>query len=339
MKNTRIAFGVLTLLAVAASATAVHYYLENDELRRQLLTASSEAASPASQAADIQAANPTVAAAAPGREEAPPAPPEEQAGPPPGAGARRDERRARMAEMAGRLANDPEARAAMLGRMKSEVDRVYGDLFVKLGLNEDQADMLRSLLAERQMARLEGEMAARVAGDDAARAAARTTADTRMQSIESGINALLGPDGVGVIDDYQRSQPMRQAVSDVARRASYAGVPLSTEAGDRLVAAMQSAAQEHPVSTSAGWRRETLTQQAVDTQLATLRAQNEAVLTQAREFLSQAQLEALVARQIEQYEQTQAQLNVRLRNPDVPFIGGGPGGPSPGEFGGRRGGP
>lgn len=247
-------------------------------------------------------------------------------------------------ETMARMLTDPAMREALLARMKGQVDRQFGNLFVRLGLNEDQAEVLRTLLAERQMARTQSNFLERSSGDDEqARLEAEEWQKREEATIEAGIEAVLGPDGMEILRNYQRTASERQVVANISQRASYMGAPLDPAAGDKLVDVFVKAAEENPVSRNPatprrGGDQATLTEQAVNQYLGELQARNQAVLVEAQQFLAGPQLEALAAQQLEEYEQTAAQLDFQLRNPDINsrgagFRGGGPG------FGGRDGGP
>ncbi len=313
---------VLLSLALAASAAAVYFYSENQSLRGRLAALEETPASvaPVARGAGdappaLSESAPAVAAADAARTEAAPRAND--------AGGDREafDRRSRGLERMSFMLTDPEARAATLGRMKTGVDRMYGDLFVRLGLNELQAETLRTLLAERQLAQTESGFLMRSAETDEERAEARAWREQKTAELDSGVEAILGEDGNEILLEYARSGSQRNAVADVSRRASYQGAPLDQPSSDRLVRVMRSAQAEYPVSTSA--RRDTadgrqaMTPEYVESVLAQQTAQNQAILSQSREFLSQSQLEALADKQVEDFENLQRQLSFQLRNPDL----------------------
>ncbi len=249
------------------------------------------------------------------------------------------DRRARGQEFFAQALADPQARAAMLTRIKSEIDRRFGDYFVKLGLNETQIEALRSIMADRQLARMQAGMLERTAETDQERADAQSWRDTKLASTEADINAILGPDGLKNLQGYLDSAPQRQVVDDVARRATYAGAPLTDDVNGKLLAAIQQASAEHPVPQMPGpgrgfWGggadRAPITQDSVNTYLNNLRAQNQQVIESARGFMTQPQLEALADQQIDQMQQAEAQMKFLLENPDVRDFAGRRGGRGPG---------
>lgn len=324
---------VLGLVSATALVTVFVLVRENLALRRDL--AAARAVQP-----DVIASAPAAALDPAGRSaetispavEAPPAPTSAGEQPPEDTQRRRgQDRRDRGAETFARALSDPDARAAMLTRMKSEVDRRFGDYFVKLGLDEFQIEALRTVLAERQLARMDAGMLERTAETDEERAEAKAWRDAKLASTEAEINGLLGPDGFKNLQGYLDSAPQRQLVDDIARRASYAGAPLSDEANSRLVAALSQARTDHPVPQlpgpgRGGWNGGgdfgPITPERVEEYLGNLRAQNQQVIEQSRSFLTQPQLEAIVDQQLDQLQQAEAQLNFMLRNPDVRGPGG-----------------
>lgn len=355
--NPRVLVPVLALVTAGSSGAAVFLFRQNAELRSRLALRSVgvvETPAVASAVAEPGDTSGAAAVTAPQQnlpsagavavtEIAPPTPPA------PGRPSPRFDRRERNAEAMARMLTDPEMRAAMLTRMKSRVDRQFGALFAKLGLNEVQAETLRTLLAERQMARLEGGMLERSGEDDASRDQAAAWRDSKLGSIEDGIASILGPNGAQILRDYQASMPQRDFVDDINRRAGLAGAPLALNESEKLVEVLRAVEQQIPApAPDAGLRGggaatpAPLTQQAVDRFVAQQEAQNREVLARAKGFLSQPQLDALADRQLTDLEATRAQLNFQLRNPDLPagMMGafGGPGGGGGGGWRGPRGG-
>jgi hypothetical protein len=352
----RLPLILFAVLAFAGGAAAFFLFRENRALRAELAaargtitSASAVQATPAAVAApapsatdavQVSAAVPTISEAA---VEGAPARPR--------ASTRREgDRRDRGQEFFARALADPESRAAMLSRAKSPVDRMFGDYFVKQGLNETQIEALRTLLAERQLARMESGMLERSAETDQERADAKTWRESKLATTEADINSILGADGLKNLQAYLDSAPQRQVVDDIARRANYSGAPLSSEVSDQLVEAVRQASADVPLPRLPGtgrWNggddsntaRQPLTAETASAYLQDLRTRNQQIIERARGFLTQPQLEALADQQIDEMQQAEAQLNFMLRNPDARGpgrgFGGGDGGRGPG--GGGRG--
>jgi hypothetical protein len=344
---------VLLLLLVATSATAVFLFRENRDLRRQLAQLTKPAPAPAAAAAPMPAVATSPADPTDGTAELRPAVASTSEGGRADRGRGRDGgmRAGRGMEAITRILNDPQAREAMVGRMKSQIQRTYAGLFARLGLDEVQAETLSALLAERELARREMGFLERAASTDEERAQLRAAREGKMQSIEAGVASILGADGMQILRDYQQSAPQRAVAEDVSRRASFSGAALSAQQTDQLAQVLRTVQNEMPAENPGfqpGWFRENstppppLTQSAIDTYLAARQAQNREALTRAQGILSTAQIEALVDQQIEELGQVQAQLEFQLRNPDlVGGLGmgmGPPGGPGEGFFGGGPGG-
>jgi hypothetical protein len=333
---------VVLFLAVAAAGTAVIFYQENRVLREELaaLRARPPAASPAGTGSNVSlpATDPSTTPVAQTKPVGPSAPPASgnTAGPARERPRRDGEWRDRGQEFMAQALADPESRAAMLSRGKSQIDRMFGDYFVKLGLNETQIEALRTLLAERQMVRMESGMLERTAGNAQERADAQAFRGAKLAATEADINSILGPDGVKNLQAHLDSAPQRQVVDDIARRATYAGAPLSSEASDRLLATVQQVSADIPLPPLPGRGRwngggaeaSSFTAETAATYMQDLRTRNQQIIDRSRAFLSQAQLEALADQQIDEMQQAEAQLNFMLRNPDArpPGGGRGPGG-------------
>jgi len=324
----------LLVIVVAASAAAFYFYSENRALHSRIaametpVVAAGDFSSPSGTLP--VSSDPAVATTGPSAPIEVPRPPASE-----GERERFSDRRARGIEFMSRMLNDPEAREAALGRMKSNVDRRFGDFFVRLGLDEVQVEALRTLLAEKQLAEMEAGVLARSAETAEARAEARAWRDAKLATLDSGVAAILGEDGNRLLLEYAESASQRSAVEDIGRRASYGGAPLSQAASDQLVQVMRNVQSEYPVATNPrrgdglDGDRPAITREQVASVLAQQAAQNQAVLSQSRSFLTQAQLEAVADKQIEDYERLERQLGFQLRNPDIPgrgMMGGGPGG-------------
>lgn len=337
----------LATLATLATVASLYFYRENRALHLELADAASRVHSVDTETARADAGVPPAAppgvesAAAPAASTPSPSPAVTSA-PGPAGPRERFDRRDRGTEYLASALTDPEARAAMLTGMKGSVDRRFGDYFVKLGLNPTQIEALRTLLAERQMIRMEAGLLERNAEDDLARTEAQAWRDAKLASTEADINAITGENGLQKMQDYQDSFPQRQVVDDIARRANYAGAPLSEAASERLLNVVRQAAADLPVSELGGrggdgdgrggpgpQRREPVTAEAVSKYIEDLRAQNQRVIEEARSFLTQPQLEALVDQQIDAVQQAEARLNFMVRNPDLRGGRGGGGGRGP----------
>lgn len=325
--------GLVAALAVGAAALLA---IQNAALRRELaavraglpqpvaevaVAAPEESANPSRSADDDASADAGPLPAANATSDAAPAA-TPRAVPP-----RRFDGRDRGTEFFARVLADPDARAAMLSRLKGEMDRRFGDYFVELGLNEVQIEALRSLLAERQMVRMESRLLRRAAETDQERTEADAWRDATLASTEEEINAILGPGGVDKLQAYLEHAPQRQVVDAIATRASYLGAPLSEEANRRLQETVRQVTTENPLPELPGPGRGPwgggegdfgpITPENVSRYLQNLRAQNERIIDEARSYLTRPQLEALADQQIEQMQQVEAQLNFMLRNPDA----------------------
>lgn len=320
---------LLVFVSVGASAAAVYFYQEAISLRRQLADLT-----PATTEPTVEEEEAKVASQDSDSPDTPVAVAEPPAQPPPAENRWRDRRAARN-ERFSRMMSDPAMREVMLSRIKGRIDEEYNGLFVRLGLDDDQTEALRTFLAQRRMAYMQaGFLRRNAGGDEQAVAEAQAWRDNELAATAAGIESVLGPDGMDVLTDYRDGRADREFVQSISRQASYSGEAIDTQTSEQLVSVVRDVKRTTPLSVNPFERTEngpppTLTAQGVSQYLEEKRAQDQAVLSQAREILTPAQLEALADRQIEEFQREQSQLDFQLRNPDMNrgpgWIGGGRG--------------
>lgn len=219
------------------------------------------------------------------------------------------------------LMKNPEFAAAMTAQAKSRLDRQYADLFKRLNLPPAQLEQLKSLLAEKQTARLDVMAAARAEGLDFRDNRAEIAALMRQTQgeIDLAINEAIGADAFAAYQAYEQTAPQRAAVSSLEQRLSYTATPLTQAQSDQLVTLLApsrtantaSAPTAIPERASSAGRNsgiEVITDQAV---------------TQAAAILAPAQLQAL--KELQATQQAGRVLGEAFRN------GGGPPAGPPGD--------
>lgn len=325
---------IVTILAfstVCASTAAIYYYQETLSLRQQLTQVvpaenpetSDEQADESAEGTsrEGEAANAPFAIA--------------QAAPEPPVQDRRVDRRAERSEQFSRMMSDPAMRDVMLSRIKGRIDEEYNALFVRLGLDEEQSEALRTFIGQRRMAYMQaGFLERNSEGDPEAIAGIEAWRDRELAATAAGIESVLGPGGMDVLTDYREGQSEREFVESISRQASYSGEAIDPQTSEQLVDVVRTAKRTAPLSSNPFERTENgppppLTEKSMVQYLNERKAQDQAVLAQARAILTPAQLEALADRQIEQFQREQSQLDFQLRNPDMNQGRGG--------FGGGRG--
>ncbi|TVR48909.1 MAG: hypothetical protein EA425_13420 [Puniceicoccaceae bacterium] len=321
---------LLALVSVVCGITAAHYFLENRQLRQEIEILGETAARSA-----VPASVAPVAAPEPALESEIVEGPERRAE----GGRRGDWRQETAAEDGGQPAlpearrgpprggqwgewmtlalTDPEMREAVVQRTKTELDREYASLFRHLGLDEVELEVLRTILAEEQLTRLERRMLAAGGENGLSWQDATQWAEGRRENLHRELAAILGPDVANRVSNYQATLPQRREVSTLARRLDYTGAPLQPRQEEALVRTLAAAQAEVPLSqdlSSSVWRpRTNYTQADVETFLAERQQRDALVLQQSRSFLDDRQLDLLADQQIQDLEQVERQLRFRLR--------------------------
>lgn len=194
-----------------------------------------------------------------------------------------------------RLMADPEIASLMLSQQKGALDQRYAALFRQLGLDPQQTEALRNLLAERQLARMEAGVMARAEGlDRDNRGGMRELFTEANNDTEQKLQALLGPDRFNTLKTYEQTLNERARVDQFALRLSYSPAPLQSYQSDALVQALASVKYPRLPGRSA-------TEAETAVFLGAIRAYDAKILARSQAVLSPAQLEAL-----RQFQQEQA---------------------------------
>ena len=131
----------------------------------------------------------------------------------------------------------PEVQALLSSQQKAAIDARYAALFKSLNLAPDQADKLKSLLAERQTTGIDVMEAARAQGIDprANPAAYRKLMSDARNEVDVGIKSMLGESGFAQLQTYEQTMPQRNLVNELQQRLSYTNNPLNSGQADQLV--------------------------------------------------------------------------------------------------------
>lgn len=283
--KTLLAAG-FALTTLVAGGLAWNLHLENLRLSTQAALLESERAdlqAKLREAQRVSAFSVNVAATSPDTSPLPPSlgadepsgAPQESGQPP-----RRDSddrRSARMEE----LMRNPEFLAAMTAQAKARLDRQYADLFKRLNLPPATLEQLKSLLTEKQTARMDVMAAARAEGLDPRdnREQIATLMQQTQAELDNAIAAAIGPDAYAAYQTYEQTAPQRAAVGQLEERLSYSSTPLTTAQSEQLVTILSNQNSATGSATSRRGRTAvTITDQ---------------VITQAAAVLSPTQLTAL----------------------------------------------
>lgn len=201
--------------------------------------------------------------------------------------------------MAALMAN-PEFAQAMSLQQRAALDARYAELFKKLNLTPAQLEQFKTLLLERQNARMDVMAAARENGlnprenrDEINKLVSEAQAE-----VDANIKNTLGESVYNQYQNYDATQSQRNLVKQLDERLGYTATTLNSTQSDFLVAALSSSTASTTEQGGFGpgnWgggNRATIT---------------DAVIEQAANVLTPAQITALKQLQAEQ----QAQQKVR----------------------------
>ena len=170
-----------------------------------------------------------------------------------GPGGRGNSNNDRQANALRDLMSKPEVQALLSSQQKAAIEQRYAALFKNLNLNPEQADKLKTLLAERQTTRLDVMEAARSQGlnpGDNPEAFRKMMADARNQ-VESGIKSVLGDTGYQQLQTYEQTMPQRNLVNELQQRLSFSNTPLTVSQADQLVNILAANAPQRQTATTA----------------------------------------------------------------------------------------
>ena len=145
----------------------------------------------------------------------------------------------------------PEVQAMINATQKARIDAQYAALFKSMNLSPDQAEKVKTLLADRTNTMQDVMNAARDQGINP-----RTDPQGYQQLIASaqndinnGLKAVLGDAGFSQLQNYEQTMPQRSVVNQLQQRLSYTDTPLTLSQADQLVQVL--AANPAPQRTNA----------------------------------------------------------------------------------------
>ena len=239
---------------------------------------------------------------------------------------RRNAFRQRGAERFAELLANPEIASLLLSQRKAMLDTRYAALFKQLGLTPEETEKLKTLLAERQMGRMETGAVARAEG--VSRSDGDTMRDLMKQSDQESdaqLQALLGPDRYNTLKTYEQTATQRSQVSQFATRLSYTAAPLQQYQSDAMVQVLAA----NPPPQAPGWGA---SEDETAAYLKNLQDYNAQIYSRSSTILSPDKLTALQQMQQEVVDRAKLATLVGRR-----FGGGGGGGGFRGGNGGGGG--
>ncbi len=227
MTTTKLALGVVTVIALAGIAAAVHEH-QHAVMAEQALADAVRARPVARRQAPPANSAPATAGASANR-------PAQNGGPGPAAGA---SHRGCAAQLP--MLTTPAMQRPREITSKVRLDGQYAALFTALNLPPVQVDQFKNLLVEKEMVGFDSMAAAKEQGIDPktdprgffmAVMSAEKTVDTQ-------ISSLLGTDGFSQFQQYQQTVPARNTTNLLTQALSYTATPLTDAQNASVVQAL-----------------------------------------------------------------------------------------------------
>lgn len=135
------------------------------------------------------------------------------------------------------LMNKPEVQALMTVQQKAAVEARYAALFKNLNLTPEQAEKLKTILAERQTTMMDMMSAARDQGLDPRRDrdAYQKLMESARTDVNNSIKAVIGESGFAQFGGYEKTMPQRNVVNQLQQRLSTSDTPLTSAQAEQLV--------------------------------------------------------------------------------------------------------
>jgi hypothetical protein len=206
------------------------------------------------------------------------------------------------------LMANPEFAQAMSVQQRAMLDGRYADLFKQLNLSPEQLEKFKSLLVERQNARMDVMNAARENGLNPRenRDELRKLTEEAQTEVDNTIKTALGESVYNQYQTYESTQAQRAVVNQLDQKLSYSSTPLNSTQSAFLVSALAAAASAESADQGGGggpgnWGRTGTTI-------------TDAVIQQAQSVLTPDQVAALKQIQTEQKAQTQIRTLMRANS-------------------------
>ena len=157
-----------------------------------------------------------------------------------------------MGEYLSELMKNPEMVKLMRRNQKNALDMIYGDLFKKLSLSEEELDAFKELLVDRQMVMMELGVPLMKGGvEEAEKERIQKRIKEENERINNEIKMLVGEAGFSEFEDYSSNLGDRMAMGQFRRRLEGAGVePLEERQEEELLRAIKEEREDFEFSAS-----------------------------------------------------------------------------------------
>jgi hypothetical protein len=212
-----------------------------------------------------------------------------------------------MGQMLGKMMKDPAMREMMREQQKAAINMMYGALFKELNLSPEEKDKLKGLLTDAQLRNL--ETAQSFLGDkkdDASEDAQKAIAAAKNQT-DAEIKALLGEERFALYEDYKKNMGERMQLDQLKTRLASEKLPLQDEQAAQLLQILKeekaAVPPVIPTDNTQFPKKELMTAENLDKQLAWMEDYNRRVLERAGQVLTPEQL-----KQYREFQEQQASM-------------------------------
>lgn len=131
----------------------------------------------------------------------------------------------------------PEVQALMAQQQKAAVEGRYAALFKSLNLTPEQAEKLKTLLADRMNTGRDVAEAARAQGIDPRenRETFTKLLTDAQTTLDNSIKSVIGDQGYSQLQAYEQTMPQRNVVEQLQRQLAYSDSPLTAQQSEQLV--------------------------------------------------------------------------------------------------------
>jgi hypothetical protein len=232
-----------------------------------------------------------------------------------------------MGDMLGKMMKDPGMREMMREQQKAAINMMYSGLFKDLKLTPEEKDKFKALLTDAQMRNIDAAQG--FFGDKKDEAPAETqkaTAEAKKQT-DAEIKALLGDERFAVYEDYQKNVGERMQLDQFKARLDAENLSLQDQQTAQMIQIMKeekaAVPPVIPTDNTEFPKKELMTNENLDKQLAWMEDYNRRVLDRAAQVLTPEQL-----KQYREFQDQQASMQKLGLKMARQMFGGGKGAPS-----------
>lgn len=212
-----------------------------------------------------------------------------------------------MGEMLGKMMKDPAMREMMREQQKAAINMMYAGLFKDLTLSPEEKDKFKAILTDAQMRNIENAQGLFGDKKEGALEDAQKLAAKAKNQTDADLKALLGDERFALYEDYQKNLGERMQLDQFKSRLAGEKLPLQDEQTAQLLQIMKeekaAVPPVIPTDNTEFPKRELMTAENLDKQLAWMEDYNRRVLERAGQVLTPEQL-----KQYREFQEQQASM-------------------------------